>query len=99
MKCMIKKVTLNDCYYYQVDYVDDISDVLLYLNIMFIYLFIYLFTSGTRPASPAGGIRFLIFLLLVPAEIPVVDPASPAGGIRFLIFVLLVPAEIPVVDW
>ena len=33
--------------------------------------FIYL-TSGTGPASPAGGIRFLIFLLLVPAEIPVV---------------------------
>ena len=31
------------------------------------------YTSGTRPVSPAGGIRFLIFLLLVPAEIPVID--------------------------
>ena len=55
-----------------------------------------LYTSGTRPASPAGGIRFLIFLLLVPAEIPVSHwlvnhSASPAGGIRLIIF-LLVPA-------
>ena len=42
------------------------------IKLVFLNQFLY-YTSGTRLASPAGGIRFLIFLLLVPAEIPVVD--------------------------
>ena len=33
----------------------------------------YYLTSGSGPASPSGGIRFLIFLLLVLSEIPDVD--------------------------